>query len=117
EAATCLHGFGGLRDGIRLARRLIDEAWDRLRPPIEEPDDMEVRAAALNWLDDSDRGALFPNRVRSLKILDGPAGPISWTDWSLSQSGKGKYAAEEIEKAVVAAPREACQVVADDIEE
>ena len=117
EAMTALHGFAGLRDGFRLARRLIEEAWDRLRPPIEEPDDLEVRAAPLNWLDDTDRGAFFPNRVRGVRLLDGPAGPISWADWNLARAGKGKYPAEEIEKAVEAAPREACQLVVDDIGE
>ena len=116
EAMTCLHGFAGLRDGLRLARGLVEQAWDRLRPAIEEPDDLEVRAASFNWLDDSDRGALFPNRVRGARLVEGPSGPISWNDWNLARTGKGQVPVDEIEKAVEAAPREACQVVADDIE-
>ena len=43
EALVKLHGFAGLRDGLTLFHRLIDEAWDRLRPVIEEPDDLEAR--------------------------------------------------------------------------
>lgn len=117
EAMTNLHGFAGLRDGLRLARRLVEEAWDRLRPPIEEPDDLEVRAAPFNWLDDSDRGALFPNRIRACRVLDGPAGPISWTEWDLARTGRSSIPSEEIEKAVEAAPRESCQVVADNLDE
>ena len=117
EGMTASHGFGGLRDGLRLARRMIEEAWDRLRPQIEEPEDLEARAAAFHWLDDADRGGRFPGQVRAVKILSGPAGPISWTDWNLSTTGKGKIPAEEIEKAVQAAARPDCQVVADDLDE
>ena len=114
EGLACLHGFGGLRDGFRLARRMVEESWDRLRPMIEEPEDLEARAAAFHWLDDSDRGALFPTRLRSVPVLDGP---ISWSDWSLAAAGRGKVTVDEFEKAVQAASREDCQVVADDLNE
>ena len=117
EAQTYLHGFAGLRDGLRLVRRLIDEAWDRLRPKIEDAEDVEVRAAALHWLGDADRGARFPHVVRAARLIDGPAGPISWTDWNLSKSGRATIPAEEIEKAVEATPRGACQAVTDDLDE
>ena len=45
EALTKEHGFGGLRDGLRLMRRLVSECWDRLNPAIESEDDLEIRAA------------------------------------------------------------------------
>ena len=63
EALTREHGFGGLRDGLRLMRRLVAECWDRLKPAIESEDDLEVRAAPFYWLDDADRGARFPNSL------------------------------------------------------
>ena len=44
EALTREHGFGGLRDGLRLMRRLVAECWVRLNPAIESEDDLEVRA-------------------------------------------------------------------------
>src|SRR5262245_36345648 len=53
EALAKEHGFGGLRDGLALMRRLIEECWDRVHPSIEDGD-VEVRAAAFNWLDDAD---------------------------------------------------------------
>jgi type VI secretion system protein ImpA len=117
EGATSLHGFAGLRDGLRLARRLSEEAWDRLRPRIEEPDDLEARAAAFHWLDDSGRGALFPVRVRGLPIFKGPTAPISWSDWKLAADGRGKVTVEDFAKAVRAAPRQDCQIIADDLDE
>ena len=60
EAITQTGGFVGLRDGLTLLQRMADEAWDRIRPPIEEPGDLEVRAAPFFWLDDADRGGVVP---------------------------------------------------------
>jgi type VI secretion system protein ImpA len=49
EANIKLHGFAGLRDGLRLARELIVRYWDSgLYPPIE--DGPEDRARPLEWL-------------------------------------------------------------------
>jgi type VI secretion system protein ImpA len=117
EALTKLHGFAGLRDGLRLIRRLLDEAWDRLRPTIEDPEDLEARAAPLVWLDDSDRGARFPSTIRAARLIEGPAGAVSWLDWNLSQSNRASVPAEEVERLVAAAPREHCRRVADELEE
>src|SRR4051812_39115858 len=50
EGLVKAHGFGGLRDGLTLMRRLIEDCWDRIHPNIEDGD-LEVRAAAFNWLD------------------------------------------------------------------
>src|SRR5437879_4834501 len=50
EALTMRHGLAGVRDGFRLLRRMTEEAWDRLQPKVEEPDDLEIRAGMFNWL-------------------------------------------------------------------
>ena len=115
ESETRLRGFAGLRDSLRLIRRLVEEAWDRLRPPIEEPDDLEVRAAALNWLDDADRGARFPFTIRTAPLIVSPIGALSWQAWS--QNRASEDAADRAEKIVAATPREACQEMADDLDE
>ena len=115
EAETHLRGFAGLRDGLRLLRRLTDEAWDRIRPVIEEPEDIEVRAAAINWLDDADRGARFPSTIRAARLIESPIGSLSWLEWN--QSKKSPAAAELVEKAVNDAPRDACQRIAEDLDE
>src|SRR5262249_3896712 len=77
EALVRLHGFAGFRDGLQLLRRLMDEAWDRLHPSIEDGD-VEVRAKAFNWLDDPDRGARFPITLRSVPLIDLGNANISW---------------------------------------
>src|SRR5947209_2351025 len=61
EALVKQHGFAGLRDGLRLMRLLVEQCWDRLNPPIESEDDLELRAGPFNWLDDPALGARFPS--------------------------------------------------------
>jgi type VI secretion system protein ImpA len=117
EALTKVHGFVGLRDGLDLFRRLVDEAWDRIRPVIEEPDDLEARATAFNWLDDPDRGSRFPTTVRMIPVISSGNVALSWLEWSQSRKGKGAVTAEAFDLAVNAAPRAACVLVFEDIEE
>ena len=117
EAITWTGGFVGLRDGLSLLKRMVDEAWDRIRPPIEDASDLEVRAAPFFWLDDADRGALFPNTVRSRPILAAGPAPYSWQDWRRGQDGRGSVTLETFEKAIQATPREAIQSTFDTLVE
>ncbi|HKD35540.1 MAG TPA: type VI secretion system protein TssA, partial [Pirellulales bacterium] len=112
EALTKKHGFAGLRDGFHLMRLLVDICWDRLDPPLED-EDMEVRAGPFNWLDDPDRGAVFPNSIRSVIVLAADGNQFCWNDWQQSQSGGEKQ--ELIDKVVLAAPRDRCQAVVDNL--
>ena len=117
EALTREHGFGGLRDGLRLMRRLVAECWVRLNPAIESEDDLEVRAAPFYWLDDPDRGARFPNTLRQVPMVWGEGARYGWLQWKQSQSGKDGISSADIEKAIQATPREQCQAVVDDLTE
>jgi type VI secretion system protein ImpA len=117
EALTREHGFGGLRDGLRLMRRLVAECWVRLNPAIESEDDLEVRAAPFYWLEDPDRGARFPNTLRQVPMVWGEDGRYGWLQWKQSQSGKDGISSADIEKAIQATPREHCQAVVDDLTE
>jgi type VI secretion system protein ImpA len=118
EALTQEHGFGGLRDGLRLMRRLVSECWDRLNPAIESEDDLEIRAAPFFWLDEADRGARFPTTIRLVPMVTGEKESFGWAQWKQSQSGaKGGPAAADIEKAIQTTPRDHCQAVVDDLTE
>jgi type VI secretion system protein ImpA len=112
EALTKKHGFAGLRDGFHLMRLLVDICWDRLDPPLED-EDMEVRAAPFNWLDDPDRGAVFPNSIRAVPILAADGNQFSWLQWQQSQSGGGVQ--EMIDKIIRDAPRDRCQTIVDNL--
>jgi len=50
EAMVKLHGFAGLRDGLKILAGLQDNFWETLYPVIDEGD-MESRANALSWVD------------------------------------------------------------------
>ena len=87
EALVQLHGFAGLRDGLRVIDGLLEKFWDGMYPQIDG-DDLEPRAAPVVWFTEADRGARLPNRVREIAIIpsanDGPV--FSWSFW------KSRYA-------------------------
>lgn len=116
EALVRRHGYAGLRDGIILLRRLTDECWDRLYPEADE-DGIEVRASAFNWLDEADRGARFPHTVRAVPVVLSSAGNFSWTDWRLSQDGKGAVTREQFELSLNAMPSAKITEISESLDE
>jgi type VI secretion system protein ImpA len=115
EALVKLHGFAGLRDGLRLMRELVEQCWDRLNPPIEEEEDVERRAGPFNWLDDPDKGARFPTTIRSIPLVTGKDGQYAWIDWKRSQDPKPPIPKEAIDKAILETPEGVCAGLAQDI--
>jgi len=55
------HGFAGLRDGLKLAKALVEQFWDGLYPMPDE-DGLETRVAPLTGLngDDGDGTLIVP---------------------------------------------------------
>jgi type VI secretion system protein ImpA len=117
EALTKEHGYAGSRDGLRLMRRLIAECWDRLQPPAESEEDLEVRAAPFYWLDEADRGARFPSALRLVPMIGGSVERYTWYDWKQAQSGKGRATAADIKSALLATAREWCQSTFEELDE
>ncbi|HTN75681.1 MAG TPA: type VI secretion system protein TssA [Pirellulaceae bacterium] len=77
EALTKTQGFVGLRQGLCLLRRLMNDCWDRLEPNIDDGD-LDSRAAPIvNLLDDNTRGFCFPNTVRGVPVVSGQS-VLSW---------------------------------------
>lgn len=88
EARTRLEGLRGLASGLELVARLVDEAWDRLSPPLGD-DPIESRATPLsNLLDDPDRGVCFPSLLRSLPLLGDDSLRLSYTSWTRIRSAQ-----------------------------
>jgi type VI secretion system protein ImpA len=116
EALVRQNGFAGLRDGIHLIRMLVEQGWDRLLPAVESPEDMDLRAAPFNWLDDPDRGSRFPTTVRSVPMLAADNGAAyGWAEWKQSQDGKGKVTRDQFQKAIQTTPAERCQSTLADL--
>ncbi len=115
EALVKRHGFGGLRDGLRLMRRLTQECWDRVYPVIQDGD-LEARAATFDWLDDDLKGARFPYTLRTVPLTKaGEEQNYGWQQWKDARDARGDVTAEAFDQAVAATPREYCQTVVDDI--
>lgn len=114
EALSRVHGYAGLRDGLHLFRQLINNCWDRLDPALDEDDDLEVRAAPFNWLDDPDRGAVFPNTIRSLPLVVAGGERYGSIHWQLARENKQGLSNDMIEQAVFNAAPEQCRKTAAD---
>jgi type VI secretion system ImpA family protein len=114
EALAKVHGFAGLRDGLHVFRQLINNCWDRLDPALDEDDDLEVRAAPFNWLDDPDRGAVFPNTIRGLPIVIAGGERYGALHWQLARENKQGLNNDMIEQAVFNASAEQCRHAAAD---
>jgi type VI secretion system protein ImpA len=114
EALVQLHGFAGLRDGLRLLRQLADDHWDSLYPSLEDGD-FGVRCAPFEWLDDPVRGARFPVTLRNVPLVKADEAAYSWHDWKPPLKGEAKVPREDFEKAMRAMPLESCQTLEDDM--
>jgi type VI secretion system protein ImpA len=128
EALVKRHGFAGLRDGLRLLRELQEAFWPTLHPVVED-DDLEPRAAPLEWMNEKLPGAI--RAVPVTRVQDGVA--YSWISWEesrivenlLRQSpeaaqealGEGKISGEQFDRAVGGTPRAYYEKLVADIDE
>jgi type VI secretion system protein ImpA len=77
EAWVQKEGFGGLRDGLELVRRLVADFWDTVYPEIED-DDVEMRATPMEWI-----GLQLGDRVKGVPITrDG----FTWIKYNESRT-------------------------------
>ena len=77
EGLANTQGFAGVAAGFDLLTRLLDEAWDRLNPPLEGGDIDERAAPLANMLDDPDHGLRFPLTLRKIPLISG----LGYTQW------------------------------------
>ena len=111
EALTKLQGFQGLGDGLELLDGLIDQAWDRLVPVVDDPSDLDIRAAPFEWLDDPDRGARFPSTVGGITLLDATKEfpSMGYLDWKQGQTAQGASGAGKFDQILAATSIEVIQ--------
>ncbi|MDG1048595.1 MAG: type VI secretion system protein TssA [Planctomycetota bacterium] len=84
EALARTHGFGGLRDGFRLARELVERFWDEMYPMPDEYG-METRVAPLVGLNGSGGGGVLLSPIARIPITQGSdQGPFA--KWNVDQA-------------------------------
>jgi type VI secretion system protein ImpA len=108
EALLKQHGFGGFKDGLHLLRLLVEQCWDRLQPPLTEPDSLEVRAAAFYWLEEADHGACLPTSLGFAPLIEIEGKPYSLLDWRRAQEGRDPHTWEVLAKAIFLAAPHTC---------
>jgi type VI secretion system protein ImpA len=117
EAVARRYGLGGLRDGFKLLKGLLERFWDGLYPEIDDGD-MEPRGAPLSWL-----GSKFAPDLRALELTkSGNEVEYGWIHWDEAQrlenigrkdpaqkqaliDNEKKVSLEAFDKSVAATPR------------
>ncbi|HVA51447.1 MAG TPA: type VI secretion system protein TssA [Pirellulales bacterium] len=90
EALLHLHGFAGVRDGLKVVNGLIESFWEPLYPRPDESD-WEPRIAPLVWLTEPDRGARLANLFREVPLAPNAGGDgevYNYNYWE-ARSAKG----------------------------
>lgn len=116
EALVKQRGFAGLRDGLALIVRLLDECWDGLLPPLENGDAEERAVMLQNLLDDPDRGVLFPNVVRRAPLFGTDEARFSLSDWTRMGTMEKGPDKEEIQRALELTPSTWTDRIAADVD-
>ena len=71
ESLGKLHGFAGLRDGLRLLHGIQDRFWDSYHPQVEDGD-VESRVGPFLFLNDP---RYVPLLVKQIPLTDAMSGP------------------------------------------
>lgn len=114
EGLLKVHGFAGLRDGLIVLRRLVDECWDRLLPDVDDGD-METRAAPIaNMLDDAERGMRFPTSIRRIPMFRCGNDAYGLLEWNKLRSQSDDESQKELQKVLASTSYESLREEVDD---
>jgi type VI secretion system protein ImpA len=130
EALTKLHGFAGLRDGLRLLHMLQQTFWDSCFPEVEDGD-LEARQSPYYFLNGA---KILPLSIRSIPLTTGFNGQnYSYLRWQESRDtdntglknpdllatliAEGKITGEKFDEAVAQTPRSFYEALVADLDE
>lgn len=131
EALVRLHGFPGLRDGFRLAHRLIEKYFDDIFP-LPDEDGLETRVAPLTGLNGDDGEGTLISPIHKVNLTDGSNfGPYAF--YHYQQAGnvaqivdeeareekiqKGAVSLDMFQRSVMETPSDFFQTLTEDIKE
>lgn len=84
EALIRRHGFGGLRDGFRLARGLVENFWEHLYP-LPDEDGVPTKVAPLTALNGEGADGTLIQPIRKVRLTDG-MDPGPYAAWHYEQA-------------------------------
>jgi type VI secretion system protein ImpA len=86
DALVKVHGFPGLRDGLKVLRGLHDGFWDHLYPEIDDGD-LSGRANRLAWLNEAGDGReTLASAICSVPLTaPGTGFSYGWIQWKESR--------------------------------
>jgi type VI secretion system protein ImpA len=132
EGLVKRNGFIGLRDGLRVLRRLHEQFWDSFYPLIEDGD-VEFRSGRLEALN-----KVLPMAIKGIGLIHPPGGPV-YGYWHYKEAQdvenlrrgaasdaekrrqlsealeEGKLESDKFEKAAAATPLTHCSALLDQI--
>jgi type VI secretion system ImpA family protein len=114
ESNTRLHGFAGLRDGLRLIRELVTRYWDSgLYPPIVD-DDVESRCGPLGWLNQK-----MAEAIRDIPITGRSDGGENYSlvYYHETRRPHGRLPVEQFDEAVKLTPRADYEAMSEDLQQ
>ncbi|MBX3411207.1 MAG: type VI secretion system protein TssA [Pirellulales bacterium] len=86
EALVRKHGYAGLRDGLRLARELVERYWDGLYPLPDEEEGLRTRVAPFTGLNGDDAEGTLIAPIKNIPITE--AGSYAaFSTWQYEQAG------------------------------
>ncbi|WP_110687088.1 type VI secretion system protein TssA [Salinicola aestuarinus] len=94
EGLAHREGFEGVRFGVSLCARLLDEYWEGLYPELDE-DDMDERIARLTWLGDTLSGV-----TRMLPLVAGDGYSLADYDESRQVENQARNDPDAMDRAL-----------------
>ncbi|NRB57943.1 MAG: type VI secretion system protein TssA [Salinicola sp.] len=94
EGLVHREGFDGMRFGLTLTARLLDDYWETLYPELDE-EDLDERAARLSWLGDT-----LVNVVRSLPLVAGEGYSLADYDESRQVENQARNDPDAMDRAL-----------------
>ncbi|WP_298842635.1 type VI secretion system protein TssA [uncultured Salinicola sp.] len=94
EGLVHREGFDGMRFGLTLTARLLDDYWETLYPELDE-EDLDERAARLAWLGDT-----LVNVVRSLPLVAGEGYSLADYDESRQVENQARNDPDAMDRAL-----------------
>jgi type VI secretion system protein ImpA len=113
ESSIKLHGFAGMRDGLRVLRELLEQFWNAGLHPSIDDGDLEARAVPLEWLNEKLADAILEIPIT---LRPAPGANYSTKYFRESRRPNGLITAHEFDAAAAAGSRTDYKALIEELE-